>query len=101
MPNALLEAMASGVASIASRLPGVTDHVILDASSQLAFWANVDSILGTRGNVLVEAVNEADLAINRLEAQNQLPRPTRVTASHGRKGSDQLPVAPGFDYIRK
>jgi len=77
------------------------DHVILDASSQLAFWANVDSILGTRGNVLVEAVNEADLAINRLEAQNQLPRPTRVTASHGRKGSDQLPVAPGFDYIRK
>ena len=74
---------------------------ILDASSQLAFWANVDSILGTRGNVLVEAVNEADLAINRLEAQNQLPRPTRVTASHGRKGSDQLPVAPGFDYIRK
>jgi hypothetical protein len=75
------------------------DHVIPDASSQLAFWANVDSILGTRGNVLVEAVNEADQAINRLEALNQIPRPTRVTTSHGRKGSEQLPVAPGFDYI--
>jgi glycosyltransferase involved in cell wall biosynthesis len=33
MPNVLLEAMASGVPSIASRLPGVTDNVIEDDST--------------------------------------------------------------------
>ena len=30
LPNALLEAMASGLACIASRLPGVTDHLVRD-----------------------------------------------------------------------
>ena len=30
LPNALLEAMASGLACIASRLPGITDHLVRD-----------------------------------------------------------------------
>jgi len=35
MPNALLEAMASGAACIASRLPGVTDAIIEDGRNGL------------------------------------------------------------------
>jgi len=44
MPNALLEAMASGLACISTRLPGITDSVITDDKNGLLF--EVDNSAG-------------------------------------------------------
>ena len=57
LPNALLEAMACGVPSIVSRLPGVTDTLIADGvdgvlvepGDRAALAAALDSLLGAPG----------------------------------------------------
>lgn len=67
-------------------------------ADQMFFWARLCDLLRAFPNVLLEAVNEADQVINRLDALASLPRPVGVLASHGSNGSEQPPVQPPWDY---
>jgi glycosyltransferase involved in cell wall biosynthesis len=56
LPNALLEAMACGLASIASRLPGVTDSVVTDGVDGLLVEpAGREALAAALGRLLGDA----------------------------------------------
>lgn len=62
LPNALLEAMASGAACVASRLPGVTDAMIDDGvSGRLVPPGDVDALAGALDALLGDAAKRARL----------------------------------------
>jgi hypothetical protein len=75
-----------------------TTQVMPDAGVQLNHWNQVVAALTPISNALLEAVNEADQAINKTESLASLPRPTTVFSSHGSNGSQVWPVQPYWDY---
>jgi glycosyltransferase involved in cell wall biosynthesis len=60
LPNALLEAMASGLPCVATRLPGVTDTLIADGTSGwLVAPDDAAGIAATLGRVLGDPIRRA------------------------------------------
>ena len=77
-----------------------TQAIMPGADAQLAHWAPfVTGYLWPETTALIEAVNENDQTINRVDALFQLQRPTWTLASHGSNGNAQWPVWPAWDYI--
>jgi len=72
--------------------------VMPSQNDQLTFWGRVCDAVRPKLNVLLEAINEADQVINRLDSLQNLPRPSGILASHGSNGSQQAPVRPPWSY---
>ena len=72
---------------------------IAQVSDQVAHFNRVVDAIRPITNAILEVVNEADQAINRLDGLAQLQKPAGVFTSHGSNGSQATPVAPYWDYI--
>src|SRR5436190_18081444 len=72
--------------------------VVPDVNDQLDVWRRLSAVAPAIPNLLVEAINEADQVVNRLDSINRLTKIAGVLCSHGSNGGGQVPVRPAWDY---
>ena len=72
---------------------------IPDVNAQLAHWNNEVAAVAPITNVILEAGNELNQPINRLNSVQQLPMPQLTNSSHGSNGSGEWGVIPFWHYV--
>jgi glycosyltransferase involved in cell wall biosynthesis len=97
LPNALLEAMASGCACIVTRLPGVTDHIVDDErSGVLVAPGDVDALERALRRLVSDPVLRASLgaeARRTIETRYSLDRAADLYLDAYRRLLDHSPCA--------